>query len=131
LPGGFERGQATTAGGGGWFGYMQSKVEYARGDATITLGVSDLGVWGALAGLTSAFGTHAAQEQGESYSRMDQIDGRLTLENYVAPAKTGTYATVVGDRIMLTAEGKSVSMDELKAAIGTIDLAKVEALVKS
>jgi hypothetical protein len=38
---------------------MQSKIEYARGDATITLGVSDLGVWGALTGLTSAFGALA------------------------------------------------------------------------
>ena len=106
-------------------------MAFAKGDATITLGVSDLGLWGALAGLTSAFGTHAAQEQGESYSRMDQIDGRLTLENYVGPTKSGTYATVVGDRIMLTAEGMNVSMDELKAAMGTIELAKAEALAKS
>jgi dTDP-4-amino-4,6-dideoxygalactose transaminase len=49
----------------------------------------------------------------------------------VGPTKSGTYATVVGDRIMLTAEGMNVSMDELKAAMGTIELAKAEALAKS
>jgi hypothetical protein len=35
---------------------------------------------------------------------------------------------VVKNRIMLTAEGKGASMDEIKAAIGTIDLAKAEVL---
>jgi hypothetical protein len=130
LPGGFARKQAATAGSGGPFGYVSTKVEYANEQASITLGAADIGLWGALAGITSAFGGHAAREQADSYSRMDQVDGRLTLENYIAPTKASAYATVVKNRIMLTAEGKGASMDEIKAAIGTIDLAQVEALAE-
>ena len=130
LPGGFERKQAATAGSGGPFAYISTKVEYANDHATITLGAADIGLWGTLAGITSAFGACAASSQADSYSRVDQVDGRLTLENYIAPSKTGTYATVVKNRIMLTAEGKGASMDEIKAAVGTIDLAKAEVLAE-
>jgi hypothetical protein len=40
------------------------------------------------------------------------------------------HGTIVGDRVMVQAEGHAASIDVLKAAVAGVDLAKVEGLAK-
>jgi hypothetical protein len=131
LPGGFARTDTSTASGGAaGFDFGNAKAVYAKGSARITLSLTDMGAIGALAALGSAFGANASEETATSYSKMGQVDGRMTMEEFNRETRVGKFAVIVADRVMIEAEGADASMDALKAAIGTIDLGQVEALAK-
>jgi hypothetical protein len=131
LPGGFARTDTSTASGGAaGFDFGNAKAVYAKGSAHITLSLTDMGAIGALAALGSAFGANASEETATSYSKMGQVDGRMTMEEFNRETKVGKFAVIVADRVMVEAEGADASMDALQAAIGTIDLGQVEALAK-
>jgi hypothetical protein len=61
---------------------------------------------------------------------MGQVDGRMTMEEFNRETKTGKFAVIVGDRVMIEAEGSGASVDELKAAVAAVDLGQAEALTK-
>ncbi len=129
LPGGFARTDISTASGGAaGFDFGNAKAVYAKGDSSITLSLTDMGAIGALAALGSAFGANASQETATSYSKMGQVDGRMTMEEFNRDTKAGKFSVIVGDRVMVEAEGSGATVDELKAAVGAVDLGRVEAL---
>jgi hypothetical protein len=129
LPGGFAQTALTTStAGAGGFNFGNAKADYAKGDASITLSLTDMGAMGALASLGGIFGINASEETATSYSKLGKVDGRMTIEEFNRETKSGKYATMVKDRILVDAEGQNATMDELKAAVGAIDLSSVEAL---
>ena len=131
LPGGFARTDISTASGGAaGFDFGNAKAVYAKGDASITMSLTDMGAMGALAALGSAFGANSSEETATSYSKMGQVDGRMTIEEFSRETKSGKYSIIVGDRIMVEAEGAGATIDELKSAVGALDLGGVEALAK-
>ncbi|MGE5259573.1 MAG: Yip1 family protein [Actinomycetota bacterium] len=131
LPGGFARTDISTASGGAaGFDFGNAKAVYAKGDARITLSATDMGAIGALAALGSAFGANASEETATSYSKMGQVDGHMTMEEFNRETKAGKFAVIVGDRVMIEAEGSGASVDELKAAVAAVDLGQAEALAK-
>ena len=131
LSGGFARTDTSTASGGAaGFDFGNAKAVYAKGDARITLSLTDMGAIGALAALGSAFGANASEETATSYSKMGQVDGRMTMEEFNRETEVGKFAVIAGDRVMVEAEGSGASMDALKSAVGSIDLGQVEALAK-
>jgi hypothetical protein len=131
LSGGFRRTDTSRASGGAaGFDFGNAKAVYAKGDARITLSLTDMGAIGALAALGSAFGANTSEETATSYSKMGQIDGRMTMEEFNRDTSVGKFAVIAGDRVMVEAEGSGASMDALKSAVGSIDLGQVEALAK-
>jgi hypothetical protein len=131
LSGGFRRTDTSTASGGAaGFDFGNAKAVYAKGDARITLSLTDMGAIGALAALGSAFGANTSEETATSYSKMGQVDGRMTMEEFNRDTSVGKFAVIAGDRVMVEAEGSGASMDALKSAVGSIDLGQVEALAK-
>ena len=132
LPGGFARTDISTASGGAaGFDFGNAKAVYAKGGTSITLSLTDMGAIGALAALGSAFGANASEETATSYSKMGQVDGRMTMEEFNRETKAGKFSVIVGDRVMVEAEGSGASVDELKSAVGSIDLGSVEAVAKT
>jgi hypothetical protein len=129
LPGGFTRGEvkSSTAGAGG-FSFGTANADYASGDARIALSLTDMGPMGAFAALGGIFGASASEETDTSYSKIGQVDGRTTVEEFNRDTNFGKYAVVVGNRIMVEAAGTGASMDALKAAVAAVDLGRAEAL---
>jgi hypothetical protein len=132
LPAGFNRTDvSTSSAGAAGFDFGNATAVYAKGDASITLSLTDMGPLGALAALGSAFGANASEESGTSYSKIGQVDGRMTMEEFNRETNAGKYAVMVGDRIMVAADGTGATVDELKSAVGAIDLGKAEALAQT
>lgn len=129
LPGGFARTDVSTSdAGAAGFSFAGAKGVYGKGDTTITVSLMDMGVMGAFAALGSAFGINSAEETETSYSKVGQEDGRMTMEEFNRETGSGHYSTIVGDRVMVEAEGSGTTMEQLKAAVNAIDLASVAAL---
>jgi hypothetical protein len=88
----------------------------------------DMGAMGALATLGSVFGANATEETATSYSKIGEVNGRMTMEKFNSDTKDGTFGVMVSDRVMVEAEGNGASMAALKSAVGAIDLGSVETL---
>ena len=108
----------------------QAEGVYAKGDASIRLSVTDLGAAGALAGMAGAFNVQSSSESDGRYEKVGKVDGRLTTESYNRASKHGEYNVLVGDRFMVAAEGNGVSIEDLKAAVASVEPARLEALAK-
>lgn len=135
LPGavaGYARtGVSAESGGAGGMGASTAKATYQRGDATMDLSVVDMGAMGALGGMASAFNVQSSREENGRYEKVGKVDGRMTTESYDRNSKHGEYSVMVGSRFMVQAEGDNVSIDELKAAVSSIDAGRLEGLAKS
>jgi Yip1 domain len=131
LSGGFSRGDITT-GSGGLAGISGSgaSATYTHGNDTIDLSVTDLGALGAMASMTGLLGANASEQSATHYSKTGRVNGRQTMEEYDSAEKSGTYAVIVANRVMVSAEGHGADMGELKSAVGRIDLGKIERLAK-
>ena len=130
LPGGFKRTE-TSSSETGMEGMNMATASgvYVSGDKTITLNISDMGAAGAIAGLTSAFGASTSEEKDGVSRKMSTIDGRMVTEEYDINQNTGMYGLVAADRIMVKADGSNgADMDDLKNAVESVDLSRVEAL---
>ncbi len=101
---------------------------YESGDKRFKLKVADMTVVGAIAGMAGAFGVEQNREDGDGYERTTTKDGNLVVEKWNRSDNRGTFMTMVGKRFMIEAEGQAGSIDELKAAVATIDLGKLNAL---
>lgn len=118
--------ESVAAGPGG----THAEATYEAGDRRIKLSVHDMAALGAVAGIGAALGVESNKEEGDSYERTSTRDGKLTVEKWDGDDHEGSYATMVDKRFMIEAEGEANSIDELKAAVATVDAGRLAALGK-
>lgn len=107
-----------------------AQAVYEGGEARITLKVTDLGGMAALGGLASVLGVQSSRETDAGYERVGKVDGRMTMESWDRASRSGEYSVMVSDRVQVEAEGQNVEMAALKAAVNSIDLGRIERLVR-
>ena len=90
-----------------------------------------MGAIGGLAALGTAFNVQSSEDDGTTYEKVGQVDGRMTTERYDRSAKSGTYSFIVGQRFLVEAEGQNVSMDQLKAATRAVNAGRLEQMAKA
>lgn len=104
-------------------GTMGSTAEgtYTAGDKSFTLTVSDMSALGALAGLGAAMGVEQSREDAEGYERTQTVDGQMQTEAWNKAGSSGKFGRMVASRFMIQAEGSADSIDQLKAAVASVD----------
>jgi Yip1-like protein len=107
-------------------------AEYADGaQKSVTLEISDSG---GASGLMSLAGWASLQEERQDdhgSERTRKVDGRLVHEKVSNNGGANEFAIVLGDRFVVTAHGRGVGLDELKGAVGRLDLQKLESMKNS
>jgi hypothetical protein len=131
LPGGFQRTEissssAAAAGMGG----SQAEARFAKGDANLTLAITDIAAAGALAALGSAFEVKATRQTETGYERTGQVDGRMVTEQWDSAAGSGSYGVLVAHRFMVNADGSGVKVDDLKNAVAAVGFKRLEQLAR-
>lgn len=130
LPGGYKRTETSSA-ETGMEGMNMATASgiYASGDKQITLTISDMGAAGAVAGLASAFGANTSEEKDGVTRKMSTVGGRMVTEEFDTNQSTGMYGVMAADRVMVKADGRDgASADEIRAAVESVDLGRVETL---
>jgi hypothetical protein len=115
----------------GFAGIMVSKAEATYGDGaqkSVTLEVSDSGGVSGLVGLASWTGMQEEKEDQYGSERTERVNGRLTHQKISRSGGTNEFAVVLGDRFVVSAKGSGVNLPELKAAVATLDLGKLESM---
>jgi hypothetical protein len=68
------------------------------------------------------------REWSGGYERTYRQDGRMVHERWDEQNGSGEFGMIVADRFSVAVSGPAAGMDELRAALGGVDLAGLEAL---
>ncbi|HEY2150938.1 MAG TPA: Yip1 family protein [Vicinamibacterales bacterium] len=112
-------------------GLMVSKAEATYSDGagkSVNLEITDTGGVSGLMGLAGWAGIEGEHEDDSSTERTQKSGGRLTHEKISKNGGTNEFDIVLGDRFVVGAKGHGVDLPSLKAAIGSLDLAKLESM---
>ena len=111
---------------------MVSKAEATYGDDAqkrVTLKISDTGGASGLVGLASWASLQEEKEDDNGSERTLKVDGRLVHEKTSTRAGgTNEFSVVLGERFVVSASGVGVDLKELKAAVTSLDLARLESM---
>jgi hypothetical protein len=110
---------------------MVSKAEARYTDGagkSVTLEISDTGGVSGLIGLASWAGVEGEKENDSGSEKTQKIAGRLVHERVSKTGGSNEFGLVLGDRFMVSAKGDGVGINELKSAVSSLDLAKLEGM---
>jgi hypothetical protein len=111
-------------------GLSISKAEASYGDGTksLSLEVSDTGGVSGMMALAGWAGVQGEKEDDNRIERTRKDGGRLVHEKVSKTGGSNEFDVVLGDRFIIAAKGNGVSLAELKAAVSSLDLAKLESM---
>lgn len=101
---------------------------YENGDKRFTLRITDMSAVGALAGLGAAMGVSQSKEDADGYERTGVVNGQMQSEKWNKTDHRGSFGHAIANRFMVEAEGDADSIDQLKAAVATVDAGKLAGL---
>lgn len=113
----------------GGMGGSNAEARYEAGGKGFTLSITDMAAAGAFAAMGAALNVQQSKQTEDGYEKTSTANGRLVNEEWHKTGN-GTYMTTVGSRFMVKAEGDANSIDDLKGAVASVDLGKLEAMAK-
>ena len=112
-------------------GLMVSRAEATYsdgGEKQVTLEISDTGGVRGITALAGWAGIEGENEDDSGSERTHKENGRLIHEKRSKTGGTNEFAVVIADRFVVSAKGRGVDLDALKAAVSSLDLAKLEGM---
>lgn len=94
----------------------------------VRLEVTDMGTAKGLMAMAGAVAPEEERSTDHGYEKTYTADGRLTHEEWDSQSRSGEYSVVVGQRFTVKANGNAGSIDDLKEAVASVDLGKLEAM---
>ena len=109
----------------------KGEASYRAADGTgpaMELEVTDLGGAQGIMMFAGWVGIEMERETGEGYEKTYRDGNRMVHEEWDSRRATGEFSVVVGERFIVRLRGEQLTMAQLKLAIGSLDLAGLEAL---
>src|SRR5690606_14604279 len=106
----------------------EAKARYSDGSRSLNLEISDLGSAKGVLALAGWAGVGNEKITDHGYEKTFKQGGRLIHEQWDGATRYGEYSIVLGDRFTVKVAGNADSIDEIKAAVASIDLAALESL---
>jgi len=95
---------------------------------SLGLEITDMGSAKGLMALAGWAVVQQDRETDHGYEKTYKSDGRMMHEKWDSENRQGEYATMLGERFVVKISGEADSIDVLKSALGSLDLAGLEAL---
>jgi MFS family permease len=112
-------------------GLSVSKAEarYTDGASkSVTLEISDTGGVSGLMSLASWAGVEGEKEDDSGSEKTQKVAGRLVHERNSKTGGSNEFGLILGDRFIVDAKGSGVSVSELKSAVSSLDLSRLEGM---
>jgi len=107
----------------------EAQATYSDGaDRSLRLEVTDTGSAKGFVALAGWAAVQSDKETDHGYEKTYKEGSRLIHEQWDAQTKYGEYGVLIGDRFAVKVSGNADSMDQLKSAVGSINIAGLEAL---
>lgn len=94
----------------------------------ITLELSDTGGAKGFVAMAAAMAPEEEKETEHGYEKTYSAGGNLVHEEWDNQSKFGAYSVIVGKRFTVKASGNAASIDQLKQAVNSVDLGKLESM---
>jgi hypothetical protein len=104
----------------------EAKATYANEGRSVRLEITDTGTAKGLLAFAGWAGLEGEKQSSSGYEKTYRSDGRLVHEQW--SGSSGEYTVVLGDRFTVELRGDAENIGQLKAALGELDLAALEAL---
>jgi hypothetical protein len=95
---------------------------------SLRLEVTDMGTAKGLMAMAGWAAIDSSKETDHGYDKTYKQDGRIVHEEWNSQDKRGEYGIVLGDRFSVKVSGNADSINDIKAAVASINLAGLEAL---
>jgi len=79
-------------------------------------------------GFASWAGVEGEKDNDSATEKTEKVNGRLVHQRMSKRGGRNEFGIVLGNRFVVSANGNGVSLDELKAAVSGLDLAKLESM---
>jgi hypothetical protein len=115
----------------GMAGLMISKAEATYGDdsgKSIEFDLSDTGGASGLMGMASWMNVQGEKEDQYGSEKTAKVNGRLVNEKISKNGGSNEISVVVGDRFVVSVKARGLSIDEVRKAVASIDLGKLEGM---
>jgi len=115
----------------GMAGLMVSKAEATYGDdsgKSIELELSDTGGASGLMGLAASMNVQGEKEDQYGSEKTTKVNGRMITEKVSKNGDANEYSVVVGGRFVVSAKGHGLSIGDVRNAVTSMDLAKLESM---
>ncbi|MFC5436320.1 Yip1 family protein [Rhodanobacter umsongensis] len=107
----------------------EATAEYSGdNDQRITLEVTDTGGAKGFMAMAAAMAPEEEKETDHGYEKTYTANGNMVHEAWDTQSKTGEYSVVLGKRFTVKATGNVDSIDQLKQAVTSVDMGKLESL---
>jgi hypothetical protein len=107
----------------------EATAEYAGDHGQhITLEVTDTGGAKGFIAMATAMAPEEEKETDHGYEKTYSADGHLIHEEWNSQSRYGEYSVVMGKRFTVKANGNVDSIEQLKQAVASIDLGKLESM---
>ena len=116
---------------GGLPGFMvaTAKARYSdESGKSASLEITDTGGASGLMGLASWASIQQEKEDDNGSERTLKVDGRLVHEKTSKRGGSNEFGLVLGERFLVSASGVGVDLKDLRSAVTSLDLAKLESL---
>lgn len=125
-----ERGSSSS--GAGAVGSTRAQARYVDGDANIALNIVDMSLMRGVGAVAGVLNIEREQQTANGYERIGRVDGRMTTEKWDSRSRRGTYSILVGDRVLVEAEGRGIDdIEQLKKAVHGLDIAALEREIRA
>ena len=116
--------------GGGAMGIAASsaKAVYRSGEQQVELSITDMGGLGGLMSAATWANLTVDKETSTSVEKIYKTGKRTAREDYRKDNSRGEYTLVLENGVLVEAKGHNTGIADLKAALGTLDLNKIEAM---
>ncbi len=106
-----------------------ARADYGDGQGrSLHLEITDTGSAKGLMGMAAWAAIEQESETDTGYDKTYKSDGRLIHEKWDRESSRGEYSITLGKRFLVKVEGHADSVENLKGAVGSVDLAGLEAL---
>lgn len=129
---GFEKGDSSGEKNNA-FGISVSEVKQsfrtADGNKRVRFEITDPGsLTGPFALANVWLNVEVDKESGDGYEKTSTVGGRKIHEKWSKGSKRGEVQMVIGNRFMVEVSAEGVEMNDVKALLGKIDVARLEAM---
>ncbi len=107
--------------------FSNASADYRDGDRHLSVQITDGGGLGQMALLGATWmQMEVDREDGDGYERTTTFEGYPALETFETRGRQADLQFVVGQRFFVSVEGHGMAMEEVKDAVGEIDLDELE-----
>lgn len=119
---GFETNSGNVMGFNGTIGH----ADYGAGGKTLHLEINDIGAMAGLAAMAGSMNVTGEKETATSTERTYKEGKRMISESAAKDGSHSGYKVILENGVIVDANGTGVDLSTLKAAVGELDLSKLE-----